>query len=73
MEYLDVFGEIVIVVGEIVIFWLYVYLVIFWFLLVGYQIDVKLVVGDGVDSGGYLGDNCWWQCQGGGGGVDLDF
>ena len=71
-EHLDVFGEIVIAAGEIVISRPHAHLVIFRFLPAGHQIDAKPAAGDGVDSGGHPGDNRRRQRQGGGGGVDLD-
>lgn len=45
--------------GEIVIVRLDIYLFIFGFLLVSYEVDVKMFVRDGVDGCGYMGDDCW--------------
>lgn len=55
---MNIFGEIVVTTGEIVIVRLDIYLFIFGFLLVSYEVDVKTFVRDGVDGCGYTGDDC---------------
>ena len=69
---LDIFGEIVVAAGEVVVARPDAHLLVFRLLPAGHQIDAKAAAGDRVDSRGHARDDRRGQRQRGGGGVDLN-